>query len=105
MGVMGVWPSNLHVFCGPGKVLLTCPPRDSAGFAAGVQDTGVKFSKLTKPKDLGGLSLSNIQLYYWSAQLKTMSNWFLKRKDSRWLSLEPVPLIPEGLTLSPLSLI
>lgn len=29
----------------------------------------VGFSKLTKPKELGGLSLPNLQFYYWSAQL------------------------------------
>ncbi len=44
----------------------------------------VKFSTLTKPKDLGGLSLPNLQLYYWSAQLKIISNWFVNRKDSSW---------------------
>lgn len=48
----------------------------------------VKFSILTKPKDLRGLSLPNLQLYYWSAQLKIMSNWFMNRRDSLWLGLE-----------------
>lgn len=50
----------------------------------------VRFSNLIKPKELGGLSLPNLQFYYWSAQLKIMSNWFMNRKDSMdwpWISI------------------
>ena len=57
----------------------------------------VKFSLLTKPVDLGGLSLPNLQLYYWSAQLKIMSNWFMNRKDSLWLGLESLCCYPRRL--------
>lgn len=39
----------------------------------------VRLSKFTKPKELGGLSLPNLQLYYWSAQLKMMTNWFMNK--------------------------
>ena len=61
----------------------------------------VKFSLLTKPKDLGGLSLPNLLLYYWSAQLKTMSNWFMNRKDSLWLGLESLFCYPRRLNSLP----
>lgn len=61
----------------------------------------VKFSLRTKPKDLGGLSLPNLQLYYWSAQLKTMSNWFINRKDSLWLGFESLFCYPRKLNSLP----
>ena len=61
----------------------------------------VRFSKLTKPKELGGLSLPNLQLYYWSAQLKMMTNWFIKKRDSLWISLESLACHPRRLESLP----
>ena len=62
---------------------------------------GVKFSMLTKPKDLGGLSLPVLQFYYWSAQLKMMLNWFMKRNVSLWLGLESQSCSPRTLSSLP----
>uniref|UniRef100_A0A3Q3H395 Reverse transcriptase domain-containing protein n=2 Tax=Kryptolebias marmoratus TaxID=37003 RepID=A0A3Q3H395_KRYMA len=57
----------------------------------------VKFSTLTKPKHLGGLSLPSLQLYYWAAQLKIISNWFMNRCNSLWLDLESQSCLPSKL--------
>ena len=47
------------------------------------------------------MSLPNLQLYYWSAQLKIMSNWFMNRKDSLWLGLESLCCYPRWLNSLP----
>lgn len=61
----------------------------------------VRFSKLTKPRELGGLSLPNLQLYYWSAQLKIIANWFMNSRNSLWISLESLACHPRKLTFLP----
>lgn len=45
----------------------------------------VRLSKLCKLKALEGILL---KLYYWSAQLKMMMNWFMNMHDSIWIDLE-----------------
>uniref|UniRef100_A0A3B5REW6 Reverse transcriptase domain-containing protein n=1 Tax=Xiphophorus maculatus TaxID=8083 RepID=A0A3B5REW6_XIPMA len=46
----------------------------------------IRFSTLTKPKQLGGLSLPNLQLYYWSAQLKMIKIFInIFRFDILWI--------------------
>ena len=58
----------------------------------------IKYNTLTKPKNLGGVQLPDFQLYYWSAQLRMMTNWILKRQEAIWAELESSicsPLKPE----------
>lgn len=61
----------------------------------------LKFSVLLKPKELGGASLPNFQLYFWSAQIKNMINWFLNRTDSQWLGIESTRCFPNLLNTLP----
>lgn len=62
----------------------------------------VKFFLLTKLKDFGVLFLPNLQWLYWSAQLKILSNWFTKWKDSLWLTFESLFCLPRTLDFLPL---
>lgn len=57
----------------------------------------VGLSKLCKPKDLGGLSLPNFQLYYWAAQLKTITSWVMNRQDALWIDFESLFCYPRRL--------
>ena len=57
----------------------------------------ISLATLCKPCKEGGLALPNFELYYWSAQIKRMAEWFQDSEDFLWKSIEahfsyPTPL-------------
>lgn len=54
-----------------------------------------------KPRELGGASLPNFQLYFWSAQIKHILSWFLNRSDSRWTGIDYFRCFPRLLCALP----
>ncbi|KAF7653076.1 hypothetical protein LDENG_00087670 [Lucifuga dentata] len=71
-GGLGVWPTSLHVFCGPGKGLQPCPPRCPVGGAAGVWgtefiDTGYPVPVQPKPELLSASSALNQTCFCWGS--------------------------------------
>ena len=51
---------------------------------------------LFSPKGKGGLSLPNLKLYYWAAQLRSMVEWVVQDEETNWIGLEShaCPLVP-----------
>ena len=66
-----------------------------------ISGTIIKFTKLIKPKNSGGISLLNLQLYYWSAQIKHMISWCLDRRHSLSVEMESIACHPSALASLP----
>lgn len=54
---------------------------------------------MERPKDVGGLSLPNLCMYYWAANLNAISLWLKDWNDRipAWLQVEKVTSIPHSL--------
>lgn len=54
----------------------------------------INLNKLMKPKEMGGVALPNLRLYFWSAQVKHMVSWYSERTDSKWFNMEATACAP-----------
>lgn len=61
----------------------------------------ISFKTLTNTKEKGGLGLPDLQLYYWSAQIKGMIGWIQPSRTAHWTDIEEALCSPIPLTSLP----
>jgi len=57
----------------------------------------VRLNTLQRPKLLGGLAVPNVELYYWSFQIRALSKWLDPQSTTAWRLIESAKILPHKL--------
>ena len=61
----------------------------------------IAFKTLTKSREMGGLALPDLQIYYWAAQAKGLISWVQRRNNAQWRDIEEELCTPISMSSLP----